>query len=128
MRHQPNSILKMKKLIPILLLAFISQMSYANGTPEGDNSGGDDKGEKGHPHKSPKVTPCIFCNQGILSITTPYTIYDAEIIIRNSQGDILYDVVDTIFDNYAILLTEYISMDMYSIELVSSGSHFIIYI
>lgn len=34
-------------------MAFISQMSYANGTPEGDNSGGDDKGEKGHPHKSP---------------------------------------------------------------------------
>ena len=36
----------MKKLIPILLLTFISQMSYANGTPEGDNSGGDDKVKK----------------------------------------------------------------------------------
>lgn len=71
----------MKKFIPILLLTFISQMSYAGGAPDGTNSGGDDKGNR--PNKTPKKSsaPLISYNQGVLSISTYNTLYDAETLV-----------------------------------------------
>ena len=112
----------MKKFIPILLLAFVSQMSYADGTSEGDTSAGDDKDKGNHPNKAH-----ISCNQGVLSVSTRYTLYDAEIIIRDIQGAILYDVVDTISGDYAMLLPEYVSSNMQSVELKYSGRSYIVF-
>ena len=117
----------MKKFIPILLLAFVSQMSYADGTSEGDTSAGDDKDKGNHPNKAPRVTPHISCNQGVLSVSTRYTLYDAEIIIRDIQGAIFYDVVDTISGDYAMLLPEYVSSNMQSVELKYSGRSYIVF-
>ena len=118
----------MKKLIFILLLTFLSQMSYADDTSGGDNSGNDDKGEKGHPHKSPKVTPLMNYDQGVLSITTPYILYDAEIIIRDGEGNVLYDIICTVSNNSVVFLPEYVSSRMQSIELIYSDNHRIVYV
>lgn len=119
----------MKKIISILLLTFMSQMSYADGTPNVINPNGYDKGEKGHPHKAPKKpsTPVISFNQGVLSVLTNATLYNAELIIRDKDGNVLYDVTDTISDEYAIVLPEFVSSRMYSIELICSENHIIIY-
>lgn len=118
----------MKKLIPILLLAFISQICYAEDTPNGNNADGYDKGEKGHPHKAPikPSAPLISYNQGVLSVSTHNTLYNAEIIIRGIDGNIMYDVVDTISNGYVILLPAYVSSKMQSVELIHSGNHYII--
>ena len=78
----------MKKLIPILLLAFISQICYAEDTPNGNN---------------------------------------AEIIIRDINGNIIYDVVDTISNGYVILLPEFVSAEMYRFELVYSENQIVLY-
>lgn len=118
----------MKKFIPILLLAFISQMSYAGGAPDGTNSGGDDKGNR--PNKTPKKSsaPLISYNQGVLSISTYNTLYDAEIIIRDTDGNVIYDVVDTISGDYDILLPASVSSKMQSVELIHSGKHDMTYL
>ena len=120
----------MKKFIPILLLAFISQVSQASGTPDGNNAEGYDKGEKGHPNKAPKKSsaPLISYNQGVLSISTYNTLYDAEIIIRDTDGNVIYDVVDTISGDYDILLPASVSSKMQSVELIHSGKHDMTYL
>lgn len=118
----------MKKFIPILLLTFISQMSYAGGAPDGTNSGGDDKGNR--PNKTPKKSsaPLISYNQGVLSISTYNTLYDAEIIIRDTDGNVIYDVIDTITGDYTILLPGYVSLNWQSVELIHSGCHYTIFV
>ena len=119
----------MKKLIPILLLAFISQICYAEDTPNGNNADGYDKGEKGHPHKAPikPSAPLSSYNQGVLSVSTHNTLYNAEIIIRDINGNIIYDVVDTISNGYVILLPEFVSAEMYRFELVYSENQIVLY-
>ena len=116
----------MKKLFSILLLTFISQMSYAGGTHDDTNSGVDDKDNR--PHKAPKKSsaPLISYNQGMLSVSTHNTLYDAEIIIRGIDGNIMYDVVETISNGYVILLPAYVSSKIQSVELIHSGNHYII--
>ena len=52
--------------------------------------------------------------------------YDAEIIIRGIDGNIMYDVVDTISNGYVILLPAYVSSKIQSVELIHSGNHYII--
>lgn len=117
----------MKKIISILLLTFMGQMSYADGTPNGINPNGYDKGEKGHPHKAPKKpsTPVISYNQGVLSVSTDNALYDAEIVIRDIDGNIIYDVVDTISNGYAILLPTHVFSKMQSVELIHLGNYYI---
>ena len=117
----------MKKLIPILLLAFISQMSYAGRTPENTNSGGDDKDNR--PHKAPRKSsaPLISYNQGVLSVSTNYTLYNVEIVIRDIDGNVIYDVIDTISNGYVILLPAYVSSKMQSVELIHFGKHYIFF-
>ncbi len=117
----------MNKLIPILLLAFISQICYAAGAPDNSNSGVDDKDNR--PHKAPKKSsaPLISYNQGMLSVSTHNTLYNAEIIIRDINGNIIYDVVDTISNGYVILLPEFVSAEMYRFELVYSENQIVLY-
>lgn len=117
----------MKKLFPILLLAFISQICYAAGAPDNSNSGVDDKDNR--PHKAPKKSsaPLISYNQGVLSVSTHNTLYNAEIIIRDINGNIIYDVVDTISNGYVILLPEFVSAEMYRFELVYSENQIVLY-
>jgi hypothetical protein len=107
----------MKKLIAILFLAVISQITYADEISESSVSRVGDKDKSNRPHKAPKIVPRISYSQGVLSISNLYTLYDAEIIIRDSQGIVLYDVVDTISVGYTILLSEYVYSKMQSIEL-----------
>ena len=80
----------MKKIISILLFAFMSQLSYADGTNI-SGSGADDKGN--HPHKAPRKpsTPLMSINQGVLSVLTNATLYNAELIICDKDGNVLYD-------------------------------------
>lgn len=107
----------MKKLIAILFLAVISQITYSDEISESSVSRVGDKDKSNRPHKAPKIVPRISYSQGVLSISNLYTLYDAEIIIRDSQGIVLYDVVDTISVGYTILLSEYVYSKMQSIEL-----------
>lgn len=118
----------MKKLIPILLLAFISQMCYAEVAPDGTNSGGDDKDNR--PHKAPRKpsVPLISYSQGVLSVSVYNILYNAEIIIRDINGNVIYDVVDTISNGYTILLPAHVSSKMQSVELFHSGNHYVIYV
>lgn len=126
LHRQIKKMISMNKLIPILLLAFISQICYAAGAPDNSNSGVDDKDN--HPHKAPQKpsAPFISYNQGVLSISTHNTLYNAEIIIRDINGNIIYDVVDTISNGYVILLPAYVSSKMQSVELIHSYSHYTI--
>ena len=107
----------MKKLIAILFLAVISQITYSDEISESSVSRVGDKDKSNRPHKAPKIVPRISYSQGVLSISNLYTLYDAEIIIRDSQGIVLYDVVDTISVGYTILLSEYVYSKMQSVEL-----------
>lgn len=107
----------MKKLIAILFLAVISQITYSDEISESSVSRVGDKDKSNRPHKAPKIVPRISYSQGVLSISNLYTLYDAEIIIRDSQGIVLYNVVDTISVGYTILLSEYVYSKMQSIEL-----------
>ena len=117
----------MKKLFPILLLAFISQICYAAGAPDNSNSGVDDKDNR--PHKAPKKSsaPLISYNQGVLSVSTHNTLYNAEIIIRDVDGNVLYDVIDTISNDYVIFLPDLVSSEMYRVELVYSENQIVLY-
>lgn len=67
LHRQIKKMISMNKLIPILLLAFISQICYAAGAPDNSNSGVDDKDN--HPHKAPQKAsaPLISYTQGVLS-------------------------------------------------------------
>lgn len=127
LHRQIKKMISMNKLIPILLLAFISQICYAAGAPDNSNSGVDDKDN--HPHKAPQKAsaPLISYNQGVLSVSTHNTLYNAEIIIRDINGNIIYDVVDTISNGYVILLPEFVSAEMYRFELVYSENQIVLY-
>lgn len=127
LHRQIKKMISMNKLIPILLLAFISQICYAAGAPDNSNSGVDDKDN--HPHKAPQKAsaPLISYNQGVLSVSTQNTLYNAEIIIRDINGNIIYDVVDTISNGYVILLPEFVSAEMYRFELVYSENQIVLY-
>lgn len=127
LHRQIKKMISMNKLIPILFLAFISQICYAAGAPDNSNSGVDDKDN--HPHKAPQKAsaPLISYNQGVLSVSTHNTLYNAEIIIRDINGNIIYDVVDTISNGYVILLPEFVSAEMYRFELVYSENQIVLY-
>lgn len=127
LHRQILKMISMNKLIPILLLAFISQICYAAGAPDNSNSGVDDKDNR--PHKAPQKpsAPLISYNQGVLSVSTHNTLYNAEIIIRDINGNIIYDVVDTISNGYVILLPEFVSAEMYRFELVYSENQIVLY-
>lgn len=127
LHRQIKKMISMNKLIPILFLAFISQICYAAGAPDNSNSGVDDKDK--HPHKAPQKAsaPLISYNQGVLSVSTHNTLYNAEIIIRDINGNIIYDVVDTISNGYVILLPEFVSAEMYRFELVYSENQIVLY-
>ena len=119
LHRQIKKMISMNKLIPILFLAFISQICYAAGADDKDN----------HPHKAPQKAsaPLISYNQGVLSVSTHNTLYNAEIIIRDINGNIIYDVVDTISNGYVILLPEFVSAEMYRFELVYSENQIVLY-
>ena len=127
LHHQILKMISMNKLIPILLLAFISQICYAAGAPDNSNSGVDDKDNR--PHKAPQKpsAPLISYNQGVLSVSTHNTLYNAEIIIRDVDGNVLYDVIDTISNDYVIFLPDLVSSEMYRVELVYSENQIVLY-
>ncbi len=77
-------------------------------------------------HKSPTRTPQVSYDNQHLYITPHYDITDAQIIIRDENDNIIYDINTALTgSNSVITLPQYVMENKYSIELVYSEKHYI---
>ncbi|MBQ9231021.1 MAG: DUF3244 domain-containing protein [Prevotella sp.] len=88
----------------------------------------DDDGVINHPQKSPALLPRLSYENDYLFITSPYVVIDAEIIIRDVYGNILYDSIVTLpASSYVMVLPNSVNSDKYSIQLYINGHSYIGY-
>lgn len=75
-------------------------------------------------HKSPTLLPTVDYEDLCFTITPPYTIYNVEIVIKDDNGNILYDeTVNEIDGSYCIYVSNSVASEMHSIELVYPNHH-----
>ena len=69
-------------------------------------------------HKSPALMPQVAYDNQYLYITTHYDITDAQIIIRDENNNIIYDIYTTLISSGSVIaLPEYVMENKYCIEL-----------
>lgn len=115
----------MKKLF-LLLLCMLSVSAYADdNSPDPDPTDPDGWGK---PHKAPVLLPQMSYDAPYLHIVSPSAINGAEIIIRDIDGNIIYDEILCIpASSYVIVLPENICSDFYSVTLIFDGQSYILY-
>lgn len=75
-------------------------------------------------HKSPALLPTVDYEDLCFTITPPYTIYNVEIVIKDDDGNVLYEeTVNEIDGSYCIYVLSTVASEMHSIELVYSNHH-----
>ena len=75
-------------------------------------------------HKSPALLPTVDYEDLCFTITLPYTIYNVEIVIKDDDGNVLYEeTVNEIDGSYCIYVLSTVASEMHSIELVYSNHH-----
>ncbi len=122
----------MKRLTTIFLTAFLSLSAFAEFViPEDavdiqlvevENSNNDDL-PRVKPHKSPALYPSIFYLENYLYVSSPYYIDEAQIIIRDEDGTIIYNTVISLASGVNVfILPQNVADDMYSIEFIY-GDH-----
>lgn len=111
----------MKKLFLFGLGILISMLSYAEvAVPLSPNL--DDPDIPDVPHKAPALSPQISFDTPYLYIVSPSAINDAEIIIRDIDGNIIYDETFCISaSSYVIVLPGNVCSDLYSVTLQFEG-------
>lgn len=119
-------IIKRMKNLFLLLLCMLSVSVYADdNSPDPDPTDPDGWGK---PHKAPTLTPQMSYDAPYLYIVSPSAINDAEIIIRDIDGNIIYDESVRIpAISYVIVLPENICSDLYSVTLIFDGQNYILY-
>ena len=117
----------MKKLFLFGLGSLISLLSYAElAVPLLPNL--DDPDIPDVPHKGTVSLPQMSYDAPYLHIVSSSAINGAEIIIRDIDGNIIYDEILCIpASSYVIVLPENICSDFYSVTLIFDGQSYILY-
>lgn len=113
----------MKRLSIILCCLLSTMLCYATSTPfvdwPPDEQGGED-------NRGITLLPTIDYRDGVVTIITPYQIDDVEVIIRDSQGEILYStIIPAINVQQSIVLSDYVDANKFSIQIAYDDIHLI---
>ena len=122
----------MKRLITIFFAAFLSLSAFAEFVIPEDaidlqlvetESLNNDDVSRDKPHKSPVLYPSIFYLENYLYVSSPYYIEEAQIIIHDEDGTIIYNTISSLASGVSVfILPQNVADDMYSIEFIY-GDH-----
>jgi len=76
----------MKKFLTAIMIFNMGICTTSAVCPGGDNPPETDSEER----KAPARRPQMVFGEGFVSIITPFTLYDVELVVRDSNGCILY--------------------------------------
>ena len=89
-----------------------------------ESDGNDIKAEEMGPHKAPPLLPQVFIDGEELSVLSPYLIDPAQIIIRDSADNIIYNVYVALpATTYLMILPAEVNAAKYKIELIYGDHH-----
>lgn len=111
----------MKRLMIICLVAlFASNISADSVIPENaENVQLVDPVIREGGHKSPDLHPSIFYLENYLYVNSPYYIDEAQIIIRDEAGNIIYSTTSSLASGVSVfILSQVVTENMYSIEFI----------
>jgi len=117
----------MKRLITICLAALLSLSSFAGSLiPENalsiQLSSGINDGPRGKGHRAPARRPTMYYLDNYIYIQSPFNIDESQIIIRNSEGSIIYSTIITLNSGVNVLVLPMdVSDEMYNIEFIYRG-------
>lgn len=113
----------MKGLLIAICFLFTSAFCLADdipmrGDPPESHSGNDDRGQV--------LLPTVDYTSGVVTIFVPCQIEDMAVIIRDSQGEILYStIIPAINVQHSIVLSDYVDADKFSIQIAYGDIHLI---
>lgn len=117
----------------LLLSSFmLCLLSYAQQPPETEGNEVtltevDPAGTTSH-HKAPPLLPQVFIDGEELSVLSPYVIDPAQIIIRDVNDDIIYNVYVILpASTYMMILPTEVNALKYKIELIYGDHHLVGY-
>ena len=114
----------MKKIIFFFLTLLTCMAGFADGIPLTEE--GIEEGELREQHKAPALLPQVFIDGEELSVLSPYLIDPAQIIIRDSADNIIYNVYVALpATTYLTILPAEVNAAKYKIELIYSGHHLV---
>lgn len=117
----------MKRLITICLAALLSLSSFAGSLiPENalsiQLSSGINDGPRGKGHRAPARRPAMYYLDNYIYIQSPFNIDESQIIIRNSEGSIIYSTIITLNSGVNVLVLPMdVAVEMYNIEFMYGG-------
>ena len=113
----------MNKSFLFLLLLLSSVCCFADGV----NMVGDPPdSHTGDGHRGQALLPTVDYTDGEVTIDVPYQIEDMAVIIRDSQGEILYStIIPAINVQHSIVLSDYVDANKFSIQIAYNNIHLI---
>lgn len=113
----------MNKSFLFLLLLLSSVCCFADGV----NMVGDPPdSHTGDGHRGQALLPTVDYTDGEVTIDVPYQIEDMAVIIRDSQGEILYStIIPAINVQHSIVLSDYVDANKFSIQIAYCDIHLI---
>ncbi|MDO4984635.1 MAG: hypothetical protein Q4E48_02965 [Prevotella sp.] len=118
----------MKRLITICLAALISLSSFADSViPEeaisiqltGITNSGNDDDPRDKGRRASARLPEMFYLDNYIYIQSPFNIDESQIIIRDSEGNIIYNTIITLNAGVNVLVLPMdVADDMYNIEFI----------
>ena len=116
----------MKKTVIFFILIQICIAAFAQGNNIGLIPVGDENVPKGN--KAPPIYPMVVYNNSVIIVTNSYSFEQLQIIIRDEDGDIIYNnVVSFIPPTLTLPLPTEVDEEKYSIELLYGDWHLIGY-
>lgn len=116
----------MKKVILFIVGFLMSTMAYSQSVNYVSLNEVDPSIHKGH--KSPPVIPTVSYDMQNLYVWSAYAIDMAQIVIRNDEGTVIYNVSTALpSSSYVIMLPQYVCENKYSIELIYGSHHWLGY-
>ena len=114
----------MKKIIFFFLTLLTCMAGFADGIPLTEE--GIEEGELREQHKAPPLLPQVFIDGEELSVLSPYVIDPAQIIIRDVNDDIIYNVYAILpASTYMMILPAEVNAAKYKIELIYGDHHLV---
>lgn len=84
------------------------------------------KGEETPGNRGQALFPTVDYTDGEVTILVPYQIEDMAVIIRDSQGEILYStIIPAINVQQSIVLSDYVDANKFSIQIAYCDIHLI---
>ena len=110
----------MKKFLTAIMIFNMGICTTSAVCPGGDNPPETDSEER----KAPVRRPQMVFGEGFVSIITPFTLYDVELVVRDSNGCILYsETHEELSNTYSMMIEEEYCNKVYSIELIYGDHH-----